>query len=367
METLYEKIYNDLYCKIQTGRYAPGDVLPSEAALCGEYGVSRITAARALNELPAAGLIGPKKKKGSIVLPLPYSHRRSPRTIAVLFSDFAHFGKKIESTLAAYAKKRGYSVACFDSGHSKTREREILKHLLSEKVSGLIIWPITRSSNLDILARFAQEKTPMCFLDYSSYGMRSPCVCSDNFGGMYELTKHLIALGHRHIAYFPFKENFLPTEEERFSAYCRAIIESDAVLDPAYFIRMPPDIKNSTTENASRYDRCAGSAVEHILSLPMRPTAVVCVNDETAWHLIREADKRGLRVPDDLSVTGFDNISVAAESEITTVSQDFGEMAKTALNMLLRQIAEPSLINSFEGTSRIRSVIWDRGSTRRLP
>ena len=42
METLYEKIYNDLYCKIQTGRYAPGDVLPSEAALCGEYGVSRI-------------------------------------------------------------------------------------------------------------------------------------------------------------------------------------------------------------------------------------------------------------------------------------------------------------------------------------
>ena len=90
------------------------------------------------------------------------------------------------------------------------------------------------------------------------------------------------------------------------------------------------------------------------------------MNDATALHFIRAARAHGLRVPEDLSVTGFDNLALAAQNEITTVSQDFGEMAKTALNMILRQLAEPSLINNYAGTGRIRSVIIERGSVRWL-
>ena len=68
-------------------------------------------------------------------------------------------------------------------------------------------------------------------------------------------------------------------------------------------------------------------------------------------------------LPEDLSVTGFDNAALAARNGITTVSQDFGEMAKMALNMIFYQLANPALINNCSGVSHIRSVLWERWST----
>ena len=72
-------------------------------------------------------------------------------------------------------------------------------------------------------------------------------------------------------------------------------------------------------------------------------------------------------LPEDLSVTGFDNAALAARNGITTVWQDFGEMAKMALNMIFYQLADPSRINNYSGASRIRSIIWERKSAARPP
>lgn len=366
MKPLYQIIYDDLHMKIQSGEYKAGDVLPTENQLCAIYNVSRITATRALNELKQHGFIERKKKKGSVVLPVSYMYKPMAQNIAVVFSYFDNYETKIANALTPFAQKKNCSIMLFDTQHSKEKEREVLKYLLSQKIIGLIVWPITRSSNLDIFCQFALNNVPMCFMDYSSYGIKAPCICSDNYDGMYNITKHLISLGHRYIAYYPYKDNFLPTEEERFSAYCRAIIKNGAVLDPDYFIPMPDNIKNSTTENIPYFSYCAETAIRHILSLNLRPTAVVCVNDATAVHMIEQAKRHGLRVPEDLSVTGFDNVALAIQKEITTVSQDFGEMAKLALNMIFYQLANPTLINNYSGVNHIRSIIWERKSTARL-
>ena len=362
MKPLYQKIYDDLYMKIQSGEYRAGDVLPTELELCSLYNVSRITATRALNELKLRGLVERKKKKGSVVLPVSYMYKPMAHKIAVVFSYFDNFDTKISSVLTPFAQKKNCSITLFDTQHSKEREREVLKYLLSQKIIGLIVWPISRASNLDIFCQFAQNNVPICFMDYSSYGIKSPCICSDNYEGMYNITKHLISLGHKYIAYFPYKDNFLPTEEERFSAYCRAVIKNGAALNPDYFIPMPEDIRNTTTENIANFSYCAEEAVKYILSLPLRPTAVVCVNDAAAYHIIDRVRRHGLRVPEDLSVTGFDNVALAAQNEITTVSQDFGEMAKMALNMIFYQLSTPSLINNSSGVNHVRSIIWERKS-----
>lgn len=366
MDTLYQRIFEELYRMIAEGQYKAGDLLPTEQELCEKYNVSRITASRALNELRAQNLIERKKKKGSTVLSCPLTKLQKPRTIAIVFSDFDNFKNKIVSAVSPFAQKHNYTVITFDSAHSKKKEREILKELIGQNLSGLILWPITRSSNLDILYQFVLNNIPLCFLDYPSYGIKAPCVSSDNYEGMYNITKHLIALGHTRIAYFPFKENFLPTEEERFSGYCRAIIEGGAILDPKYFLPMPENIKNTTTENVGRYGYCAQYAINYIASLPLRPTAIVCVNDATACHIARSARESGFKIPQDLCVTGFDNIALAVENDITTVSQDFGEMTRLAMNLILRQISQPDTINNCDSTSRLRSVIWERGSTKKL-
>ena len=106
--TLYQKIYDDLYMKIQSGRYKAGDVLPTEEQICTLYGVSRITATRALNDLKAKGFIERKKKKGSVVLPVPGAvpERNNSRKIAVVFSYFDNFDSKIVNALAPFAQKK---------------------------------------------------------------------------------------------------------------------------------------------------------------------------------------------------------------------------------------------------------------------
>ena len=363
---LYQKIYDEIYLKIQNGEYKAGDILPTEYELCEQYHVSRITATRALNDLKQRGLIERKKKKGSVVLPVSYMNKPMRQNIAVVFSYFDNYETKIANSLMPFAQKKNCSIKLFDSEHSAEKEREILKYLLSQKLIGLIIWPISRSSNIDVLYQFVMNNVPICFLDNPSYGIKSPCITSNNYEGMYSITKHLIGLGHRYIAYFPYKKNFLPTEEERFSGYCRAIIKNGAVLNSDYFIGLSERFKHISMERADKFDRPAEEAVKYLLSLKLRPSAVVCVNDATALAFIDKARSFGLRIPEDLSVTGFDNIGIAVQNEITTVSQNFGEMAKLALNMIFYQLSNPELINNYNGLNHINSIIWDRKTTSRI-
>ena len=365
MQTLYQKIYDDLYMKIQSGFYKTGDLLPTEEQICEIYGVSRITATRALNDLKTKGFIERKKKKGSVVLPVPGAipNKIDSRKIAVVFSYFDNFDSKIVNALAPFAHKKNCSVMTFDSCHSKEKEGEILKSLLSQKILGLILWPVSRSSNLDVLNQFVLDNVPICFLDYSSYGIKAPCVCTDNFEGMYNLTKLLLTLGHKRIAYFPFKENFLPTEEERFGAYCRAIVKHGGAIDPKLFIPQPSDVKETTIESYEKLSGCAESAMNYLATLSVRPSAIVCVNDAMALYVINAAKRRGFSVPEDLSVTGFDNLAISVKYDITTSSQDFGEMAKMALNLIFYQLSDASLINNYSEIRRIRSTLWERGST----
>lgn len=366
MKPLYQKIFDEINLKIQSGEYKAGDLLPTERELCEIYNVSRITATRALNELKAHGLCKRKKKKGSVVLPISYMQKIMPQSIAVVFSYFDNYETKIANSLTPFAQKKNCSIMLFDSQHSKEKEREILKYLLSQKIIGLIIWPVSRASNLDVLYQFVLDNIPICFLDYPSYGIKSPCISSNNYDGMYNMTKHLISLGHKYIAYFPFKNNFSSNEEERFNAYCRAIIKNNAVLNSEYFIGISESTKPTTQPDVVIYDKYAEEAVKYLLTLKMRPTAVVCANDATALSFIKKARQYGLRVPEDLSVTGFDNIALATQNEITTVSQDFGEMAKMALNMIFHQLNNPSLINNYSGTNHINSIIWERKSTKKI-
>ena len=366
MEALYKKIYNDLYFKIQSGDYKAGDTLPTEADLCAQYGVSRITAIHALNELRLHGLVERKRRKGTVVLQSTFLPRGKAHSIAVVFSYFDNYETKIVNSLTPFAQKKNCSVITFDSQRSRDKEREILKHLLSQKIIGLIIWPVARSSNLDLLNQFVLDNTPICFLDNSSYGIKAPRIASDNYEAMYNLTKYLISIGHRHIAYFPYKENFLPTEEERFSGYCRAVVKNGASLNPDYFITMPPAKSAPPPESEAYFEQCAEHAIDTVLQLKIRPSALICVNDATAYNVICCARRRGLRVPEDLSVTGFDNVALAAQNDITTVSQDFGEMAKMALSMIFYQLNNPTLINNYSGTNRINFVLWERGSTTQI-
>ena len=364
MEPKYLQIYKEFYYAIKSGKYREGDLLPTEAELCRERGVSRITAAHALDELKKQGLVSRTKRKGTVVLSREFQRAPAAGFVAVVFSSFDNFDAKLQSGLKKLAAERSVVLSFFDSQRSEAREREILSFLLTENLAGLILMPLSRVSNLDLIGEFRIQRTPIAFLDFAAYGVPAPAVTSDNFGGMYALTEYLVRAGHSDIGFFPYSDRFFPTEADRFEGYCRALIENGIPVNPTFLFIRGREFERHLVSEATMLDPAlADRAVSDYLALARRPTAVACVNDSYAQAFLRSADRAGLRVPADVSVTGFDNLATAIKSDITTAAQDFGEMARNALLALLRQIKNPE--ETLEYQIKIRTVIIERSTVRR--
>ena len=335
----YRVVYKDLYYKIKSGKIATGELLPTEEKLAEQYGVSRITVKTALNLLKAEGLVTRIRHKGTVVLRGEIRQPTEGRLIAIVFSGFDHLDIRIVNGLRQIAAKQNFRICFFDTESNVQKERETLQFLLSENIAGLIFMPLSRASCPDVISLFAVQKIPVVDMDFPTYALRATTVTSDNFGGMHAITEYLIRQGHRTIGFFPYHDRYLPTESARFEGYCHALVENGIPVNPDYLFTAPFPTTYSLIASYSSSDSDAAEEFFREYSrLPQKPTAIACVNDICAHALISVCKKHGVRVPEDLSVTGFDNLGVSAQANITTVAQDFAEIAKIAVSALLRKI-----------------------------
>ncbi|HEV2536835.1 MAG TPA: LacI family DNA-binding transcriptional regulator [Streptosporangiaceae bacterium] len=150
-------------------------------------------------------------------------------------------------------------------------------------------------------------------------------VSAAHFAGARTVTAHLTGLGHRRIGMIAGPHNWL-AGQARLAGHVSALAEA-GVLHPAELTRAG----EPTTEFGYR-------AAGYLLDLPQRPTALACFNDKTAVGALAAAAERGLRVPADLSVTGFDDIDLARATSpmLTTVRQPLAEMGRMAVSLLIR-------------------------------
>ena len=207
--------------------------------------------------------------------------------------------------------------------------------LLSEEAEQSLSLPRMRKENkIDGLILIGQvsnayrkmlQKTillPITFLDtYDSCGAGFS-VISDGYYGMYAVTSYLLSMGHRNI-FFVGSVNSTSSISDRYFGYCRAMAE--------YGVEVTPD-KIVPDRNEHR---------EISLVLPEKlPTAFACNCDLTAYEVLNQLKARNLKVPDDISVAGFDNYSVPCVTmpEITTYAVDISGMARACVDALLHQI-----------------------------
>jgi LacI family transcriptional regulator len=153
-----------------------------------------------------------------------------------------------------------------------------------------------------------------------------PWITVDNRGGAYEATRHLIRLGHRRIAHIqgPLKYQ---VSHNRYAGYCDALAEAGIALDPALVL------EGDFTPPSGRL--CANAFFD--LPAEKRPTAIFAGSDWMAYGVIAAARQRGLRVPEDIAVVGFDDNLTSAHMEpaLTTVRQPFYDMGCATAGMLL--------------------------------
>src|SRR5438874_6748405 len=219
--------------------------------------------------------------------------------------------------------ERGLQIVLSPTGGEHDREVSVLDRLHGLSDGSLIILPEESSEELERLLdggyRFV-VLDPLMPLDE-----RIPSVSAAHTSGADQAMRHLLELGHRRIAQITGPRGWLATEDRR-RGY-QAVLASAGILpDPALEVESIPEIPPGR------------AAAEQLLDLAERPTAIFAFNDNIAIGAIQAARARGLRVPEDLSVVGFDDVEPATivTPALTTVRQPLAEMGRTGVSLLNR-------------------------------
>jgi LacI family transcriptional regulator len=248
---------------------------------------------------------------------------RSSRTLGMIVSDIENpFFPEVIRSFEARARQLGYEVILSDTNYDPTLMRRATERMLEHKVRGVAV--TTSEADLPLIEEIARRRIAVTLLDLGPVQKYVSNVRIDYFSGIQQVVQHLFQLGHRRMTFAGERSSFKSNlaRREAFVQCTRAL-----GLDPG-----------PTLEGDLRFEGGVAAA-DTILKLEPRPTAVVAVNDLSAVGLIKGFTQAGLRVPEDISVTGFDNTHLAdyITPSITTVdihSDWLGRMAADALHEL---------------------------------
>lgn len=254
-----------------------------------------------------------------------------------------------------------YSIT--DVNHEKDRSDVIDRIVGTHLVAGLIaVFP---GASVKHLAELHSRDFPVVLIDDQEIPPEgTPWISIDNRVGAYEATRHLLSLGHRRIAHIqgPLKYQ---VSHDRYQGYCDALNEAGISLDPALVLE--GDFMPQTGST------CANAFFD--LPAEQRPTAIFAASDYMAYGAISATQQRGLRVPEDIAVVGFDDNPTSAHMDpaLTTVQQPFNEMGRRAGEILLALVDAPRPVNGLHrngripGTSGMPASLFDEPIRIKLP
>ena len=295
------------------------DKLPGERNLAKELGYSYMTIRKAIENLVDEGLLYKVPTKGTYVAS---QKQQKPKTMTIgyfLDSRIAgglsspYYGL-IFNAIAKATAAHGYSLVYFTNSDA-TNLYKILK-----KLDGVIASSFLR---VESLIQEIKAVIPVVTIDNSAADKSIPSVIIDNFSAEVESVDYLRSLGHERIGFMTGLEDS-DVGKNRYEGYKSGLQKHGIVADESLVFR-------------GNYTFGSGvSGVEYFLSLEQRPTAIICANDSMALGAISSLQKAGLKVPDDISIIGFDDIHLASQvtPTLTTVSVPVDEIAARAFDML---------------------------------
>jgi DNA-binding LacI/PurR family transcriptional regulator len=254
--------------------------------------------------------------------------RQCTTTIGLIVPDTCNtYFAEVAQGIEAVAFENNYMVMFCHTDYQMERELAYVDTLYAEQVAGVIIIPATRS--VESLKRLQKYHIPTVSLDRTAPGIGTPVVVAKNYHGGYLATQHLLGLGHRRIGCIA-RPVEMSHAEERVRGHLTALRDAGIEDDPSLIARGGYKMEDGR------------QAMSQLLDLVEPPTAVFCYNDMMAIGALRCARERGLDVPGDISIVGFDDIAEAAFTcpALTTVHQDKFEMGRQGMDLLLSLIKE---------------------------
>ena len=327
----YYKMHHDLEEQIHRGELRAGDRVPSENQLAAAYQVSRQTVRKALAILEQEGYIYAMHGKGTFVSerlrPGHKSHNIAVVTTYLSDYIFPRVIQGIDDVLTA----EGYSILLKNTHNSRSQEARCLEELLQKDIDGVIIEPSKSQISCRHLHLYEQLESygiPYVFIQGCFDRMEDrPQVLMDDCRGGYMITKYLLDNGHRSIAGI-FKADD-GQGRMRYAGYTKALMEHSLKIKNRQILWVDSeDIREMEMESDRILKRLDGC------------TACVCYNDEIASKLVKVLQSAEVKVPDQISVIGIDNSSLArfCEVPITSVNNPANEIGKCAAQIILDKI-----------------------------
>lgn len=279
------------------------------------YGVAAATSARVKAVIDELGY------EASLVAQSLRNHRTN--VLAILVADLEPFSTELLKGAADAVRDTGFELVVYSAGGRTSDhlgwERRYLSRISGTLADGaVLVTPTVVDVNYG---------APIVAVDPHTGPIDLPTIDSDNLRGARLATEHLLDLGHRRIAMLTGRPD-LQSANLREQGYREALAAAGVPIDEGL-------IRNGA------YDpEISKESARDLLAAPAPPTAVFAANDVSALATIEAADELGVRVPDDLSVVGFDNIpeSVLSSPPLTTVEQPIRDMGHRAIDLLVQLI-----------------------------
>ena len=221
-----------------------------------------------------------------------------------------------------------YDLMLYTTHERKAKEASYAVSLARGTVDGLLlVLPRNPGAYREILNR---QNVPYILIDHQGTGEADAAVGATNQQGAYEATRYLLQLGHRRIGFITGTMG-MGCSQERLAGYQQALADWGGEVDPQL-------VREGDFHQPRGY-----TAAKELLALPQPPTAIFASNDVSAFGVMEAVRDCGLRIPDDISVIGFDDIPQASSVRppLTTVRQPLEQMGRTATQMLLESIKNP--------------------------
>lgn len=325
----YHQLKEHFRKKIRAGEIAPGERLPSETELVRKFRLSRDTVRKAFGELEHEGWVFREQGRGTFC---SFREKGNGRTIAVLTTYISNYiFPSIISGIERILSSAGYILILANTWNDRQKEAQRLENLLNHDISGLLIEP-TKSAksdlNRDYFYELQQRRIPFLFLHATYPELDSAYLVMDDEAGGFQATQHALQMGHRRIAGI-FKADDLQGVR-RQEGFHRAMKE--------FGCQVPEDfIGNYDTEQLFSFPY---QYTRYLLQKDDPPTAIICYNDEIALKSIEAIRDSGRKVPEDISIIGYDNshLAEASHPKLTSINHPKEEMGGRAAEMILDMI-----------------------------
>jgi LacI family transcriptional regulator len=259
------------------------------------------------------------------------------KSIGLIIKDMSYpFYTSVAAGVKEYANSKGYSVIVASSDDDHKCEQQ-LSHLFSAKdIKGTIIAPIIQgTAEIEHLFKLKMINYPFVLLE-DVRGIQANVVAVDNIKAIKRAVKYLISSGHSKIVHFAGPPQSSHTQE-RIEGFRYAFSESTLAFN-----------KDMIVSVGSHYDECLTKTVEYFKNRNRQdyPTAIVCFNDHQALAVMMALKELGIRVPEDISIIGNDDISYARiyPRPLTTIRAPQEEIGRRAAEILIRNIESSTLL-----------------------